>query len=576
MQWVLPVGALGSLAVAVLMTVIPRLVIPHATFSGSAQKALLVQGIGSAIALLSAVMAGLRYPARSGQLTLLAPPLALATFVFFVAFLGNWIIDDAGITFAYARNLADGYGLVAFPGHAPEEGYSSTLWVLILAGMHLLGLSIPLTAKVLGGLFGAAALTAAFDLVLRDPGAREPPLLGLLLALSMICIAPFVIWSVSGQEHSLEAFILILTLWLIEHREDWRRWITGLLAMLVLIRPEAPLIVATVFAAALADSWVAVGRVQFRRNLPLSLVPFLVFCGLELFRLAYFGDLLPNPYYAKATGAGVLSILNLVGGGWHYLINGLFDTGLMAVVPIIIIAAGRLRDRFMLYASAIISAQLFFILWAHGDWMAQSRFLVPLIPVFAVVGARAFARLDRLTVARGLQTTLAGVVSVLLLVHSADQLATFRRHPTTPFATVRAIGQEFAHLAARLGVQHPILAHHDAGGILYDRSIDLVDLGGLADRAIAKHMHDRAWLVHYLLDEVQPTFFFGADNFATASGYTDTLKFRQEYVPLDFQGLPFMHAYLCAVRRDVVHPTPGIEIVRQDGRIVRVVVHPTP
>lgn len=38
---------------------------------------------------------------------------------------GDWLVDDAGITFAYARNLAAGHGPVVNIGEAPVEGYSN-------------------------------------------------------------------------------------------------------------------------------------------------------------------------------------------------------------------------------------------------------------------------------------------------------------------------------------------------------------------------------------------------------------------------------------------------------------------
>ena len=40
-------------------------------------------------------------------------------------FYGQWIVDDAGLTFAYARSLSTGAGPVLQPGAAPVEGFSS-------------------------------------------------------------------------------------------------------------------------------------------------------------------------------------------------------------------------------------------------------------------------------------------------------------------------------------------------------------------------------------------------------------------------------------------------------------------
>src|SRR5215472_10857237 len=66
-------------------------------------------------------------------------------------------LDDAYITFRYARHLAEGYGLGAW-NHTGEhvEGYSSLLWTLVLAGAARLGVDLRMASKLLGA---AAALT---------------------------------------------------------------------------------------------------------------------------------------------------------------------------------------------------------------------------------------------------------------------------------------------------------------------------------------------------------------------------------------------------------------------------------
>src|SRR4051812_9442686 len=46
------------------------------------------------------------------------------------------LFDDAMISMRYARNLAEGRGLVWNPGEQPVEGYTNFLWTLWMAVLH--------------------------------------------------------------------------------------------------------------------------------------------------------------------------------------------------------------------------------------------------------------------------------------------------------------------------------------------------------------------------------------------------------------------------------------------------------
>jgi hypothetical protein len=52
----------------------------------------------------------------------------------------DFVIDDTYITFRYARNLANGYGLVWNPGGEATQGYTNQLLVWLLAAGSRLGL----------------------------------------------------------------------------------------------------------------------------------------------------------------------------------------------------------------------------------------------------------------------------------------------------------------------------------------------------------------------------------------------------------------------------------------------------
>lgn len=125
---------------------------------------------------------------------------------------GPRFVDDAYITFRYARNLADGAGLVYNAGES-VLGTSAPLFAVLLAGLHrLTGAPIPALAFGLGAaclplvallgyrlarrgtspafaaLFVAAALSPRESLRAFSSGMETPLyLLGLLLAVELAC-----------------------------------------------------------------------------------------------------------------------------------------------------------------------------------------------------------------------------------------------------------------------------------------------------------------------------------------------------------------------------------------------------
>ena len=304
-------------------------------------------------------------------------------------------------------------------------------------------------------------------------------------------------------------------------------------------------------------------------DIAVALIPFIAFCGLMAFRMIYFGDLLPNPFYAKSSRAGLTGLLNPMGAGWAYTMSGLRHTSLLLVLPLLLLIRVRPVPAWMIIAGAVLAGQAVFTIWAKGDWMSQYRFVMPILPILLLLAAMGLKELGALW-----RQAIFCCVAVLAINHTMIvQISLFSNRPTTPLAVVTDVGHTFRSLADRLEIEDPVLAHHDAGGIAYHRMIRLVDLGGLVNRTIAKNMQDRDFLTTYLVEEVRPDFVFGAFNFAAASGFAETETFRDAYVWLAFPDLPFMESDLSYIRRDLVAPRPGIEIQRDtDGTPLRVVV----
>ncbi len=116
------------------------------------------------------------------------------------------LFDDAMISMRYARNLADGFGLVWNPGEGPVEGYSNFLWLLTAAVGIFLGLE-PLQFTQAAGLVAQAVTLWALFQIGRAAGRRgwKATLAPLFLAGSI----SFLAYPMTGMETSL--FCCLLT-----------------------------------------------------------------------------------------------------------------------------------------------------------------------------------------------------------------------------------------------------------------------------------------------------------------------------------------------------------------------------
>src|SRR5262249_22655589 len=135
-------------------------------------------------------------------LGLAAPAVALAINMWRVR---HFTIDDAYISFRYARNLAHGLGLVYNAGER-IEGYTNFLWTLILSGGVKVGVDPVVLAKVLGAFCALGTLGITYLLSNRfRPFTNFPCIATWLLASTVV----FSGYSVFGLETSLFVFLVL-------------------------------------------------------------------------------------------------------------------------------------------------------------------------------------------------------------------------------------------------------------------------------------------------------------------------------------------------------------------------------
>ena len=341
-----------------------------------------------------------------------AAPLACLPWLALLASLAevSWFLcDDAFISFRYARNLLEGHGLVFNPGER-VEGYSNFLWVLELAALWgLFGLRPEHVAPWLSVACTAGTLAALWWWAARSPALAQRGLVG-WMALGLVCSsATFAVWtSGGGLETRQFTFCIVLAVVSLSLYRD-NRW--GLLAsslslaLAALTRPEGPLIAACCFG------WFAVERMVKDRRLRLDwrevlylVGPFATLVAAHfLFRYTYYGEWLPNTYYAKHVRPWYES-------GFRYLWAAALETGLYLLLPLAAVAAHERwrahRDGAFALPLLLMGVHMAYVMRIGGDHFEYRPldFYWPLLALPAAAG----------------------------IVHLGSRLAAGRRRPRLP------------------------------------------------------------------------------------------------------------------------------------------------
>jgi hypothetical protein len=435
---------------------------------------------------------------------------------------GNWIVDDAAITFAYARSLATGDGPVLMPGADPVEAFSNPAWLALLWLGRVTGLfdrgtifGIPdqvLYPKALALLCCAGILVACFRAA--SAVSRRPALVTLVAGLGLATVPSFVIWSFSGLENALFAlFVALLATTLcraaVAGRLDSPRvaLTAGLLAAgASLTRPDG-----AAYALALpvlVAIWLP-PRPAARQTV-VSLGAFAVPYGAYvLWRVLTFGHPLSAPAIAKGQAPPAIETLMRVGEIVTY--GGALTALVLAV------CAGLVLARPSPTRTGVIAllVPLGLAIAAHTvlvpDWMGHLRFATPVWPLAALVGTLAVGEALTRLAPRGRTVLAAGIVLAVVpsLLTFRAASAGFRAAPTVPMCRIaERFGEVFDDYADRLGVERGTLLLPDVGGTALTSRLEIVDLAGLASYRIAelRGAGDMAGLRDYVFEERRPTF----------------------------------------------------------------------
>lgn len=402
-------------------------------------------------------------------------PVALAMFIVNVVML-NCVTDDAYISFRYLDNLLAGQGLVFNVGER-VEGYTNLLWILLIAPWRAMGLSPEIVALTLSLL--AASMLFVGVYILSTRLARHAAA-GIAAVLLVATFPPLAHYVTAGLETILFAALVVLAFARISVTTKPDLWVAILLGAAVLTRPEGMMVGFIVYCiygllkrSAISD-----------REVWASAALFLAFpITLTCWRFWYYGDPLPNTYYAKATGTG----LEMVSNGWSYLshfVAGNFGWLLLPFAILVFLppVLGKVQDKRLVSAiGLVLSVHFLYVIKVGGDYLPMGRFILhvsPLLICLAVLGMW-FAGRARVSV----------VLALACGIAIAQNAAFYQSADYRSVEESRFLDTEWKSLATWLSSNYPpstIIAVNAAGAVPYLTGFKTIDMLGLNDKHIAR------------------------------------------------------------------------------------------
>ncbi|PKK83095.1 MAG: hypothetical protein CVT49_10300 [candidate division Zixibacteria bacterium HGW-Zixibacteria-1] len=381
--------------------------------------------------------------------------------------------DDAFISYRYVKNFLGGNGLVFNPGEK-VEGYTNFLFVILMALFGRFGVNYIIVSKIIGILSGAGIMILSYIWFRKifPEDKSELPALGApaLLAVN----SAFAYWSISGLE---TVFFAALVFWGLYFASEKKHISIAILALAALTRPEGGMVFALVMIYFLAS-----GTFSFRTIAKMAAAFALLIIPHFIFRLSFYGDWLPNPFYAKTgwSAGYFLSGLNYV---WLFLKQyGL--AGVLIIVPLI--AFGKLPAKLRLLLFIMI-AYIFYIILIGGDVLHGHRFFVPLMPIiYFLFFAGLSGLLDHIKKNRYLAIVAASIFITAFLTFGIPY-QWIRSIRKTEIGLVDNMTYWTKVIHDSLGNDNYSIALSTIGAFSYYSDAVVIDLLGLTDRTIAKN-----------------------------------------------------------------------------------------
>lgn len=274
-------------------------------------------------------------------------------------------LDDAWISFRFARNLIDGVGFVYNVEDGPLEGFTNLAWVVMTAVAMKLG-AAPLAFTRFIGLASHVAVVALIIAAgFRSKNKVAAVLLGAIPGVThgLLGIAG------SGLETSFAALLIVLLAELLETPR--LAPIVAVSLLLCATRPDGALFVGCFVLVLFTTS----------RTLALKAAAFIAvgFAALVAFRWFTFHQLVPNTYFAKSAHLAQWN------AGWTFWWSFLISEP--GIVLLAVLLPFSLKQPTTRFVALSLGLYVIYVAKVGGDFM-EYRFAYQVIPLLVWAVAR--------------------------------------------------------------------------------------------------------------------------------------------------------------------------------------------
>ena len=407
----------------------------------------------------------------------------------------RWMADDAFISFRYAENFVHGNGLVWNNGEF-VEGYTNFLWTILISGFIALGGNPAIWSQVFGILFFAASLLYMYKLSKLIFQSKN---IGFLLMILLGLNHTFNSFATGGLETQMQVTLLLScthyctlnilsTIWTIKRMIT----ISLLITAAILTRLDSAAICIIILAITFV-SFIYNGLTRkniWKHTLTLTALTIIIVGLWFLWKLFYYGTILPNTYYAKVASPTSMQ------HGMYYIYAFHLAYFLIPFPLILLFKLKVLLSKVNLHLMMLclcITLWFAYLIYIGGDHI-EFRFIVPVMPfIFILIGWVIFIPIHH--------WSIRVILIALILAGSIYHAATYVQSadPSMGIAPLRHFDEEFtkeypqwskagrALWEAFKGNKDILIATSGAGAIPYYSQLPTIDMLGINDPWIARH-----------------------------------------------------------------------------------------